>query len=197
MIYAIKKHLLEEGILDHVKNNIGKYALAGAGLAAAGAGEFGSAAEGLTNSAAHAGSEGLHHLADMGHRTIDHYAGAPESHTAHTTAPQHDAATHPDPSKETYAEHMKREAEAKQQADIQAKLNDPRVGHEHHTFHDTDVSVDKDGHTSYDRHINDTGKDTLYGLGAGVAGLGLLGAHKRDKRRMQDSYNAGVVSVKR
>ena len=82
MIYDIKKHLLEEGIVDHVKNNFGKYGLAAAGLAAAGAGEFGDAAEGLTHSATNAVHSAGEGLANMGHRTMDHYAGAPE--TAHT-----------------------------------------------------------------------------------------------------------------
>ena len=37
MIYQVKKHLIEEGIVDHVKNNYGKY-LTGAGIIGAGIG---------------------------------------------------------------------------------------------------------------------------------------------------------------
>ena len=75
MVYDIKKHLIEEGVLEHVKNNIGKYGLAAAGLAAGGAGEFGDAAEGAIKSGANAISSIGSGAASMGHRVIDNYSG--------------------------------------------------------------------------------------------------------------------------
>ena len=77
MIYNIKDYLLEEGVLEHVKNNMGKYALAGAGALAAGAGELGDTAEGFANSTGNAISKGVDKLSNIGQNTMDHYSGGP------------------------------------------------------------------------------------------------------------------------
>jgi len=65
MIYDIKKHIIEEGIVDHVKNNYGKYAggAAAAGLAgtyAAGQGLLGVEAQDAVQDFAGVQSANLH-----------------------------------------------------------------------------------------------------------------------------------------
>jgi len=191
MIYNIKQHLVEEGVLEHVKNNIGKYALAGAGLAAAGAGELGSSAEHLANSAGHAAEVAGQKLADIGHKTLDHYSG--NANTADTTV-NHSSNSN-EMTKEEW-EHQKAAEDAKiaHEKEIQAKLNAPRTSLEHHTFHDTNVSIDKNGQINYDRHLNNTGVNTAAAAGVGASLFGISKARSHDKRRMQAAFNKGKAS---
>jgi len=52
MKYQIKRHILEEGVLQHVKDNIAGYGAAAGGLAAASAGVFGDEASAVVNNGA-------------------------------------------------------------------------------------------------------------------------------------------------
>jgi len=192
MIYNIKQHLVEEGVLEHVKNNIGKYALVGAGLAAAGAGELGSSAEHLATSAGHAAEVAGHKLSDIGHKTLDHYSG--NSDATHSTEANANANANEMTKEEWEHQKVAEDTKIAREKSIQAKLNAPRTSLEHHTFHDTNVSIDKNGQIDYDRHLNTTGVDTAAAAGVGASLFGISKARRRDKRRMQASFNRGKAS---
>ncbi len=191
MIYNIKSYLLEEGVLDHVKNNIGKYGLAAAGLAAAGSGEFGDDASHFANSAFDAAHHGADNVMQHGTHMVDHYSGATGTAGSNTS---------PDVS----GEHVQTAEEYKQQLAEKAKhdallkqANGPHTGLDKGTFYNNKISVDNTGHvdSSYDG-LTDLSKHGLEGTGLGLAGLGLAGAHRNDKRRMRQSFQNGANSVK-
>ena len=73
MIYEIKRYIIEEGVLQHVKDNMGKYAAAGLGLAAAGSGEFGSDIQNATHSVGDAVGNVGSHAVKSGQSMTDYY----------------------------------------------------------------------------------------------------------------------------
>jgi len=189
MIYDIKSFLLEEGILDHVKNNIGKYAAAGIGLAAAGSGEFGDDASHFANSVFDGASHGADKIMSHGSHLVNHYSGESDS-------PDHTQSnSNTDSHVQTADEYKKHLAEKAQHDALLTKANGPHSGIEHGTFYNNKVTVGNDGSVNKEFDtLTDTGVNTLAGAGIGLSGLGIMGAHKRDKRRIADAYRRGQAS---
>ena len=214
MIYEIKNHLLEEGILQHVKENIGKYALGAAGIAAAGAGEFGDSIQNMTHSGADAIRGGADELANSAHRTMDHYSGA-TGHDAGAPGGGSDAEIAKDQAADAaHAKQVAAEAHAKQVADAahtkQAafnKLHPDNGKTEHGTFIDTKVGYGKDTYNPEtgapianrdDEHsLTQKGLYTAGGTGIAAAGAALMGSRRAQNTRMKNQFNKGAASVKR
>ncbi len=92
MIYEIKRYMIEEGVLQHVKDNIGKYALGGAAAAYAGAGEMGEDVSKMTNSIGNTiknvGSDMGNSLVNSTTRTVEHYTGDQADSKPETPSPK-------------------------------------------------------------------------------------------------------------
>ena len=199
MVYSIKAHLIEEGVLQHVKDNIGKYTLGAAGLAAAGAGEFGDNVQNMTHAGADAAKAGANGLADSFHRTMDNYsgargheAGAPNPNSGTDLQMQADNSTKHKADIEAKEAHNKA-AEAALKNNNQYKVLHPNEGQvTPGTYIDKTIGYDKDTfdpdtgkrivNPNNDYSLNTTGKFAVGGLGLAAAGAAALGGNRYIKR---------------
>jgi len=194
MKYAIKQYVIEEGVLEHVKENIGKYALGAAGIAAAGAGEFGDELQHTVQSAGHGLSNLGHELAASSHRVVDHYAGVHDNSnnsnnsdsSANSTSSQHDTDNNND-----HYSHKENKLIPKVEYNSDGSLKDGEYrseqGVEKPIFAglanaDTHKVTKIENKEDNDYSITDAGKAAAGLTAGGLAVGGLIGGLKRRRR---------------
>jgi len=176
------RRLLQEGLLDTLKNNSGTLALGLGGLAA-GAGVFGDDIQDLTHTGVDNVKEGIGKMADY-YKPGESSPGLEDSHNSLSDS---DNGSEKDPVKEfeKFKDNLHDQVQQKQDAldDYKKDLSN---------YEKLDTQLNGGEHNNIFKQTWDDNKGKI--IGAGAIGLGGLGAFKGIKHLLNKSYKAGANS---